>query len=239
MGKIICVGLGPGQKDLMSVKSDRLIRSASKVAFFRKKGTFGQARSIVEGMLMPGVKEYPMEYPITSEYNFMGEKYKKALREFYDNWARKLETLSKDTNVIVLCEGDPFFYGSFMHLHTRILDKKKIQVIPGISGMSGCWTALEGPFAWGDDSTVILMGTAKKDKLMEALQHADATVIMKVGSHVKKIKECLGKFGMLEKAWLVENGTMKDQKIIKFSDYQDKAAPYFSIILVQGQGRRP
>ena len=57
MGRVLCAGLGPGEPDLMSVRSDRAIRSARHVAYFRKKGRPGQARRIVEGMLLPGVTE--------------------------------------------------------------------------------------------------------------------------------------------------------------------------------------
>ena len=138
MGKIICVGLGPGDQELMSVKSDRLIRSAKTIAFFRKKGRAGQARTIVEGMLQEDITEYAMEYPITSEIDFLSKEYKVALAKFYNNWALRLEQIANNTDVIVLCEGDPLFYGSFMHLHTRLKGRVELEVIPGITGMSGC-----------------------------------------------------------------------------------------------------
>ena len=50
---IVCVGLGPGDPDLMSVKADRLVRSARHVAFFRKKGRPGKARQLVKGFSPP------------------------------------------------------------------------------------------------------------------------------------------------------------------------------------------
>jgi len=116
MGKIICTGLGPGDPELISVRSDRLIRAARHVAYFRKAGRAGQARCIVEGMLAPDVTEYPMEYPVTTELPFDSPQYKQVLAVFYDAWATRLARLAATEDVIVLCEGDPLFYGSFMHL---------------------------------------------------------------------------------------------------------------------------
>ncbi len=239
MGKIICVGLGPGDPELMSVKSDRLIRSAKIVAFFRKKGSSGQARSIVNGMLRDDVIEYPMEYPLTSEIDFLSSIYKTRLSAFYDEWANKLKKLAKESNVIVLCEGDPLFYGSFMHLQTRIKNTVELAVIPGITGMSGCWTTIGKPFCWGDDTTTIIMGTLSSEKLMKSVTHGDALVIMKVGSHINKIKKALLKAKKLDQAWLVQKATMNDEKITKLSQVNLNTVPYFSIVLVHGEGRRP
>ena len=128
MGKVICAGLGPGDPDLMSVKSDRIIRGAKHLAFFRKKGRAGQARSIVNDMLRADVIEYPMEYPVTTELRFDSDEYRSLMVDFYAEWADKLEALAHDHDVVVLCEGDPFFYGSFMHLHTRLQGRAEVEV---------------------------------------------------------------------------------------------------------------
>jgi precorrin-2/cobalt-factor-2 C20-methyltransferase len=239
MGKIICVGLGPGDQELMSVKSDRLIRSAKTIAFFRKKGRAGQARTIVEGMLREDITEYAMEYPITSEIDFLSKEYKVALAKFYNNWALRLEQIANNTDVIVLCEGDPLFYGSFMHLHTRLKGRVELEVIPGITGMSGCWTALGEPFCWGDDITSVIMGTLSFEKLKKAVLQGDALVIMKVGTHIPKIKIALLEAKKLDQAWLIEKGTMTGETITKLSEFTLDNAPYFSIVLVPGEGRRP
>ena len=239
MGNIICVGLGPGDQELMSVKSDRLIRSAKTIAFFRKNGRAGQARTIVEGMLREDITEYAMEYPITSEIDFLSKEYKVALAKFYNNWALRLEQIANNTDVIVLCEGDPLFYGSFMHLHTRLKGRVELEVIPGITGMSGCWTALGEPFCWGDDTTSVIMGTLSFEKLKKAVLQGDALVIMKVGTHIPKIKIALLEAKKLDQAWLIEKGTMTGETITKLSEFTLDNAPYFSIVLVPGEGRRP
>lgn len=239
MGKIICTGLGPGDPDLISVKSDRLIRGAAHVAYFRKAGREGQARRIVNGMLGAGVTEYPMEYPVTTELPFDSPEYIEALARFYDDWADRLADLAKTQDIVVLCEGDPFFYGSFMHLHTRLQGRAQVEVIPGITGMTGCWNAIGEPFTWGDDVLTVLMATLPEADLREHMQRSDAMVVMKTGRNLPKVRAALEAVGRLDDAWLVERGTMPNQRIARLVDVDAADCPYFAIVLVHGQGRRP
>ncbi|MEH6644402.1 precorrin-2 C(20)-methyltransferase [Sulfitobacter sp.] len=239
MGRVICAGLGPGNPDLMSVKSDRTIRGAQHVAYFRKKGRPGQARMIVQGMLREDVIEYPMEYPVTTELHFGSDGYKKFMVDFYAEWADKLEVLAKEHDVVVLCEGDPFFYGSFMHLHTRLQGRAEVEVLPAIPGMVGCWNSLDMPFTWGDDVLSVLMGTLPQQDLIDHMKRADALVIMKTGRNLPRVRAALAETGRLDDAWLVEKGTMPQQRIAKLADVAEGDCPYFAIVLVHGQGRRP
>ncbi|MFT6674878.1 MAG: precorrin-2/cobalt-factor-2 C20-methyltransferase [Sulfitobacter sp.] len=239
MGKVICAGLGPGDPDLMSVKSDRIIRGAQHLAFFRKKGRAGQARTIVNGMLRDDVVEYPMEYPVTTELRFDSDEYRRLMVDFYAEWADRLAELAQEHDVVVLCEGDPFFYGSFMHLHTRLQGRAEVEVLPAIPGMVGCWNALDTPFTWGDDVMTVLMATLPDDELVAHMARADALVVMKTGRNMPRVRRALEAVGRLEDAWLVEKGTMQGQRVAKLADVDAEDCPYFAIVLVHGQGRRP
>tara|TARA_R110002096_G_scaffold362557_4_gene555700 strand:+ start:881 stop:1606 length:726 start_codon:yes stop_codon:yes gene_type:complete len=237
MARIICAGLGPGDPDLISVKSDRAIRQARQIAYFRKAGRKGQARQIVEGMLAPGVAELAMEYPVTTELPFDSREYVDLLARFYDDWADRLADLPGE--VVVLCEGDPFFYGSFMHLYTRLSGRVEIDVIPGIPGMVGCWNATAMPMTWGDDVMTVLMGTLPEEDLARHMQTSDALVIMKTGRNLPRVRRALAMAGRLDDAWLVECGTMPTQRVLRLTEVNDTDCPYFAIVLVHGQGRRP
>ncbi len=239
MGRIICAGLGPGDPDLMSVRADRLVRFARHVAFFRKKGRPGQARKMVESLLAPGVKEYAMEYPVTTELPFDSPAYIESLARFYDVWALRLGELAQKQDIVVLCEGDPFFYGSFMHLYTRLQGRVPVEVVPGIPGMVGCWSAAGRPMTWGDDVMTVLMGTLPEDTLVDRMQSADAIVVMKTGRNLPRVRRALVRAGRLEQAWLVQHGTMAQQQMARLADTPDGVCPYFAIVLVHGQGRRP
>jgi precorrin-2/cobalt-factor-2 C20-methyltransferase len=238
MGRIICCGLGPGDPDLMSVRADREVRAATHIAYFRKKGRPGQARAIVEGMLAPGVREYAMEYPVTTELAVNSEAYARLLASFHDEWADRLVELARDTDVVVLCEGDPFFYGSFMHLYQRLQGRAEVEVIAGIPGMAGCWNVAGLPMALGDDVMTVLMGTLPETELERRVQNFDALVIMKTGRNLAKIRRVLEAAGRLDEAWLIERGTMPDERIARLADVDPADCPYFAIVLVHGRGGR-
>jgi precorrin-2/cobalt-factor-2 C20-methyltransferase len=239
MGRVLCCGLGPGDPGLISVKADRAIRAAAHVAYFRKKGRAGQARAIVEGMLAPNVTEYPMEYPVTTELPFDSPDYIDALAQFYDDWADRLARLAEGAEVVVLCEGDPFLYGSFMHLWTRLKDRVQVDVIPGIPGMAGCWNAANVPITWGDDVLSVVMGTLPEDDLVRHMATADALVVMKTGRNLPKVRRALAAAGRLDEALLVERGTMSGERVVRLAEAAEADCPYFAIVLVPGQGRRP
>ncbi len=239
MGRIICAGLGPGDPDLMSLRADRAVRGAKHVAYFRKVGRFGMARRIVDGMLSADATEYPMEYPVTVEIPVDDPAYNNALAPFYDDWADRLETLAVTEDVVVLCEGDPFFYGSFMHLYERLRGRAEIDIIPAITGMSGCWTATGEPITWGDDVLTVLLGTLSEDDLSTRMASTDALVVMKTGKNIPKIIRALKRAGKYDDAWMIKRGTMPDQEIHKISEMDDDENPYFAIIIVHGKGRRP
>ncbi len=239
MGRIICAGLGPGDPELMSLKADRVIREARHLAYFRKSGLPGKARRMVEDRLRQDVIEYAMEYPVTTELPLHSADYNRVLAEFYDDWAARLAPLAEAHEVVVLCEGDPFLYGSFMHLHERLRERAEVEVIPGIPSMVGCWNVLDTPFTWGDDVLTVVMGTLPEDEMVRHMLATDALVVMKTGRNLPAIRRALARTGKLDQAWLVIRGTMPDQEISRLQDYEAETCPYFASVLVHGQGRRP
>jgi precorrin-2/cobalt-factor-2 C20-methyltransferase len=222
----------------MSVRANRLVRAATDVAYFRKKGRLGHARKIVEGLLAPDVREHPMEYPVTTELAFDSFAYNDLLARFYAEWSERLALMARSKDVVVLCEGDPFFYGSFMHLYVRLKDRVEVDVVAGISGMAGCWTAVGIPMTWGDDVLTVLMGTLPEAVLVERMKGSDALVVMKTGRNLAKVRRALASADRLDAAWLVECGTMPEQRIVRLAEVDETASPYFAIVLIQGQGRR-
>ena len=239
-GTLFGVGLGPGDPDLMSLRAHRLLGATRHVAYFRKAGRPGQARRIVEGLLRQDVTEFAMEYPVTTEIPLSDPRYNDMLANFSARCGEHvLDLLGSGQDVVVLCEGDPFFYGSFMHLYTRLKDLAPVQVVPAITGMSGAWTATGTPITWGDDVMTVLMGTLPETTLSQHMARADALVVMKIGRNLEKVRRAITQAGRLSSAWLVEYATMPDEKVSRLSDVTDTVTPYFSIVIVHGQGRRP
>ena len=239
-GTIYGVGLGPGAVDLMSLRADRLVRSARHVAFFRKAGKLGQARQIVADLLPDTAVEFAMEYPVTTEIPLSDPRYHQILSAFYDECCQHIRTLIQaGEDVIVLCEGDPFFYGSFMHIYDRLRTDCPTEVVPAITGMSGAWTATGQPATWGDDILSVLMGTLPESELAARLADTDAAVVMKIGQNLNKIRRALVTAGRADEAYIIEYATMPHQSVCHLKDYSAERAPYFSIIILHGKGRTP
>jgi precorrin-2/cobalt-factor-2 C20-methyltransferase len=239
-GRLFGIGLGPGDPDLLTVKAVRLIQAAPVVSYFAKAGRRGNARAIVDRWLTGSAVEVPLHYPMTTEHAFDSPVYVTTLAAFYEGAVAALSAhLEAGRDVALLSEGDPLFYGSFMHLYVRLRSRFPVTLVPGITGMAGCWAAAGEPMTWGDDMLSVLPGTLPRASLTERLRAADAAVIMKLGRNFAKVRAAVDEAGLLSRAIYVERGTMDSEVVMRLADKADGPGPYFSLILIPGQGRRP
>ncbi len=238
-GTLFGVGMGPGDPDYLTLRALRVLEAAPLIAHFAKKGARGNARTIADAVVSDPARELALIYPCTTELASDHPDYKAAISSFYDTSAERLASeLSTGRDVAVLCEGDPFFYGSFMHLWRRLEPRFRTEVVPGITGMSACWARAGAPITWGDDVLTVLPGTLNATDLTRRLEATDAAVVMKLGRHLAKVRAALREAGLLDRAIYVERGTMRDQRICRLAEKVDDDAPYFSMVLVPGLGRR-
>lgn len=239
-GRLIGVGVGPGDPELMTLKAVRALREADVVAYFAKLGNGSHARATACAHFRAGAEELPLSYPVTTETHRHDAAYRAAITGFYDEAARTVARhLDGGRTVAVLSEGDPLFYGSYMHLHVRLAPLYAAEVIPGVTGMSGCWSQAGAPIAQGDDVLSVLPGTLEETELERRLREADAAIIMKVGRNLPKIRRALASAGRLGRALYVERGTMAGGHTIPLAAREETPAPYFAIVLVPGWETRP
>lgn len=239
-GTLYGVGLGPGDPELITLKAARLIAAADVIAYHSARHGRSIARGVAAAHLRGDQIEEQLVYPLTVETTDHPGGYRGAIADFYTESAAKLAThLDAGRDVVLLCEGDPLFYGSYMHLHVRLAGRFHTEVIAGVSGMSGCWSAIGTPVAQGDDVFTVLPGTLAQDELERRLAEADAVVVMKLGRNLPKVRRALERTGRLARAVYVERGTMAGEKAIPLADKPDDCAPYFAIVLVPGWERRP
>ncbi|MGD0421597.1 MAG: precorrin-2 C(20)-methyltransferase [Xanthobacteraceae bacterium] len=239
-GKLLGVGVGPGDPELMTLKAMRALGHADVVVHFAKAGNASHSRAIASRYLRTGVTELALLYPVTTELPKCSKDYRDAIRDFYDQAAEKIAAqLAAGSVVAVICEGDPLFYGSYMHLHARLAPRFPTEIVAGVTGMSGCWSAAGMPIAQGDDVFTVLPATLPEAELARRFANADAVVVMKVGRHLPKLRRALDRSGRLPRAIYVERGTMADAKMIPLAAKADDDAPYFAVVLVPGWEERP
>jgi len=229
------IGMGPGDPELLTLKAARLIASAPVVAFFAKRGRTGHARTIAGNLVPATAEQLRFEYPYTTEIELADPRYAEGMSEFYSNCARQIAArLDAGHNVALLCEGDPFLYGSAMYLFDR-LQNHRLETIPGVAGMSGCWSRAGLPFTHGDDVLSVLPATLDEDSLVTGLGQCHAAVIMKLGRNLPKVRRALHRAGLTDRAVYVERGTMENERIFRMRDLDTDVAPYFALILIPGR----
>lgn len=238
-GTLYGVGLGSGDPELMTVKAVRILQNTQNIAYFSKGGKTGHARTIMAQYINENHEEMPLVYPVTTEYPTTDPRYETLISGFYAQSAEAIAArLAAGEDVVVLCVGDPFFYGSFMHIYHRLAPRFHCEVVAGVTAMSGCWTAAKTPITWGDDVLTVMPATLPEEELLAKLKATDAAVIMKLGKGFLRAKKAIEKAGLLARATYVEYGTMAGEKIMPLAQRNDDHAPYFSLIIIAGQGRK-
>jgi len=233
-GKIYGIGLGPGDPALITLKSANLIKSSDYIFFFKKKNSESRAFSIVKEIIKDNAFKIALEFPITTEIDSMRKEYKNIMKNFYEQCVIKIDNiLKKSFDICLLCEGDPFFYGSFIHIFQRLKERFDIEIVPGVTGMSGAWSSSKIPMVSGNEILTIIMGTLDEAKLKIQIKKSDVLVIMKIGKNFKKIFKVLKEQNLLDKAYLISNATTKKEKIYKLDTINAEIVPYFSIILLK------
>ena len=223
------LGIGPGDPELVTLKALRILKSTSVLAYPALEDGESLARSIVAPHLDGHHEELTIRMPMTAARFPAQEVYERAAGDLGEH-------LDAGRDVSVLCEGDPFFYGSFMYLFGRMAEHHKVEVVPGVSSLMACATTLGAPLAARNDVLAVVPATLPSEQLSARIANVDAVAIIKVGRHLEKVRKVLHDMQLSEHARYVEHATMTSQKILQLDDVPPDAAPYFSMILVHCRG---
>jgi precorrin-2 C20-methyltransferase/precorrin-3B C17-methyltransferase len=191
-GKLWGVGLGPGDPELVTVKAARLIGEADVIAYHCARHGRSIARSVAAPHLRGDQIEERLMYPVTTETTDHPGGYAGAIAEFYEHAAKRLaEHLDAGRDVVLLCEGDPFFYGSYMHMHERLCDRYEATAVPGVTSVSAASAALGKPLAQKEETLTVLPGTLPTPELAMRLADADSAAVMKLGRTFGSVRQAL------------------------------------------------
>lgn len=223
-GTLHGIGLGPGDPELVTLKAARLIAAAPVIAYPVLAGGDSFARSIAAGLIPCRTTELPIEIPMTTD--------RAPAQAAYDTGAAAIaEHLRAGRDVAVLCEGDPFFFGSFMYLFSRLSDRFDTRVVPGVTSITACAAVARQPLSARNEVLTVLPGPLPEAELTARIEAASSVAIMKVGRHLPKIRRVLDRLGLTGRATYVERATLPDQQAMPLAR-APASAPYFSMILV-------
>ena len=234
-GRLYGVGLGPGDPELITRKAARLIGAADVIAFHAGVGKESNARRIAAELIPGHVLEEELRYPITTGSTNHPGGYAGLITEFYEECASRLAAhLDAGRDVVVLAEGDPLFYGSFMYLHDRLSDRFATEVVPGVPAFAAATAVLAAPLVRQTDVLTVLPGTLPVPELARRLADTDGAIIMKLGRRFPGVVDALRQAGRLEHAMYVERASMAAERWLPVADVDPASVPYFSLIVVPG-----
>jgi precorrin-2/cobalt-factor-2 C20-methyltransferase len=223
-GKLIGLGVGPGDPELLTVKAVRALEHAQAIAFIAAAGRTSRAREIAGPYIPHGARELIAVMPMTQDAETTGRAYSQLVTGI-------VSELGQGHDVVFLCEGDPLLYGSFAHLLPRLGNRFECEVIPGITSISAAAAAAQVPLGLYDEPIALIPATIPPRRLAGLLQQCDRVVVMKVGRHLDKVKEALAAARMSEGAVLIENATLQSQRVRPLSFVTEAQVPYFSLVL--------
>jgi precorrin-2/cobalt-factor-2 C20-methyltransferase len=227
-GRVYGIGIGPGDPELITLKALRLIKGAPVIAYPALEDGDSLARAIVAPHLPGGQREIVIRVPMLADPGPAQAAYDRAAGEIGAE-------LAGGSDVAVLCQGDPFFYGSFMYLFGRLARRHPVEVVPGVSSLTASAAAAGAPLAARNDVLSVIPAPLSEPELERRLALCEAAAIIKVGRHLEKLRRVLGRLGRLAEARYVEHATMQDQRVLPLSELTGEA-PYFSIVLLHARG---
>ncbi|MBT2366298.1 precorrin-2 C(20)-methyltransferase [Streptomyces sp. ISL-10] len=239
-GRLYGVGLGPGDPELMTLRAARVIAEADVIAYHCARHGRSIARSIAAPHLRPDHIEERLMYPITVETTDHPGGYRGALDDFYEEAAARLaEHLDAGRTVAVLAEGDPFFYGSYQHMHKRLAHRYPTEVVPGVTSISAAAARLGTPLCEAEEVLTVIPGTLPEDELSARLAATDSAVVMKLGRTFPAVRRAMETSGRLDEARYVERATMSGERTGPLADIDPDSVPYFSVAVVPSRIANP
>ena len=223
-GRLYGLGLGPGDPELLTLKAHRLLRAVPVIAYPLAAGGTSFARTIAAPHLPGGQREIAIPLEMSTD--------RATGQAAYDTAAHAIAAeLEAGFDVAVLCEGDPFFYGSFLYLFSRLAARYETTIVPGISSVMAGAAAIRRPLSARHDVVTILPATLPDDALRARIEATDSVAILKLGRHFGRVKTLIAAMGLTGQAVYAERVSLPGERILPLAETGD-AAPYFALILL-------
>jgi precorrin-2/cobalt-factor-2 C20-methyltransferase len=224
-GRLLGVGVGPGDPELLTMKAVRILQESPAIAYVSAAGRPSMARRIVARHLSPGCPEIHIALPM--------RLVPELARAAYDEGAARIGAeLERGRDVAVLCVGDPFVYGSFAQLFERLGERYPTEVVPGVTSFTAAAAAAGTPLVGRDQTLVVLPATLPRDALAAHLARTDGAAILKLGRHLAKVRDVLSELGLLQRAIYVEHASAARERVVRLADLPVDDAPYFALVLL-------
>ncbi len=244
MGRIVGIGIGPGDPELITIKATKTLREAD-IIFVPK--AHQRKPSIALNVIKP-VLEKRDRPPEILELILPMTRNKKELELAWEKNAEIIVEKAKCEKLIAYVTlGDPTLYSTFTYLSRKIREKYpeiNIEIIPGITSLTACAARSGVSLVEGNEILSIVPSDSDLDKIREIVKYSDNLVFMKRIQHLESILPILEKAGFTKNSRVIiaRRCTMPDEKmkIGKLINIQSWRAyeDYFSLAIVKRRGER-
>lgn len=238
-GRLVGVGVGPGDPELVTLKAVRVLREADVVFVpVASSGEVGRAEAVVlEHVAAAAVRRLPFSLDASED---------ERARSWERSAAAVAEALARrpmGTTVAFATIGDPGVYSTFTYLAERVqavLPGVRIEVVPGITAMQDLAARSGIPLVAGSERLALLplvAGPVGMGGLARALAGHDTVVCYKGGARLPELLEVIGRAGRLGSAVYGARLGLPDERVCPASEMEGRRGPYLSTVIVHPDRR--
>ena len=235
--KLHCVGCGPGDPELVTIRAANVIMQAEVIfAPTAREGKPSIALSIVEKYIDKSAKTVSLVFPMVKD--------REALREYWKKNAQAIaDAVRTGKRVVYLTVGDPALYSTWIYVH-RELQKNHadidVEIVPGIASMFAIAAKAKLSLAEGEETLAIVPACYDLERVQKASAACDAVVFLKDGRYFDRTIETLGHSGFPEASPVAIAQDVSDKgeilEVKTLSEYLGRKGPaekYFSIMVAK------
>jgi len=238
MAELICVGCGPGDPELLTVKAVKAIKNADVIMCpTSKEGKESIAYSIISTIVDNSKKPeiVNLVFPMVKDKDILEDTWKKNTRTI-------AESVQSGKNVVYLTVGDPSLYSTWIYIHRELREKYpdvKINIIPGIVSMFAFASKVGISIAEGDETMAVIPACYDLGKVKETAKNCDTMIFLKDGRYFDQVISLLKEAGFPNSSlFAIAQDVGTDQEIVKKLTLGEVTKEtftnkYFSIMVVK------
>jgi precorrin-2/cobalt-factor-2 C20-methyltransferase len=231
LGTLYGLGVGPGDPELITVKSFRILKESPVIAYPKKrKGSKSYAHRIVDVYINPNEKEMlGLIFPMTKDPEILEREWSETVEKV---WQR----LEEGKDVAFVTEGDPLLYSTFIHMMKLMkyrYPQVEIKTIPGISSINGAASRLGIALADGDDHVAIIPARDDYEMMKKVIQENDCVIFIKVAKVIDLMLTILRELELTDKASVVTKVTSDEEIVWNIDELEDVDLEYLTLMVVR------